>query len=217
MHCQTNALRSPVPQPATPVTGRQSARTARADDADRDLLRRISGADRDAFRELYFHYHQRLARFLARVLRHAEDVEEVINDAFMVVWQRASDFRGAARVSTWIFGIAYRRALMAIRRSSSRSRTTDPAFHDDEEAADDTTKATEDRQLVDFWLAHLPPEQRLVLVLAYRMDYSCAEIAAIARCPVNTVKSRMLHARRKLRTIISTSDTLEGPASCRAI
>jgi len=187
-----------------------SNRACGDDDSDRDLLRRISRADRDAFQQLYFNYHQRLARFLVRVVHHHEDREEVINDAFLIVWQHAGDFRGASRVSTWILGIAYRRALKCIRRSTSWSRATALAFEGGEAVVEDTGTVTEDRQLLEFGLSCLPPEQRLVLVLAYCMDYSCEEIAAIAECPVNTVKSRMFYARRKLRTIISAAAAPHG-------
>jgi RNA polymerase sigma-70 factor (ECF subfamily) len=184
------------------------------DDSDRDLLRRISRADRDAFQQLYYSYHQRLARFLVRVISHHEDREEIINDAFLIVWQQAGAFRGASRVSTWIFGIAYRRALKNIRRSTSWSRATALAFPGGEAVVEDTSAVTEDRQLLEFGLSCLPTEQRLALVLAYCMDYSCEEIAAIAECNVNTVKSRMFQARRKLRTIISAA--VSGYSSTRS-
>ena len=75
---------------------------------------------------------------------------------------------------------------------------------------EDAARGDGERQLLDLGLSCLPPEQRLVLVLAYRMECSCEEIAAIAGCPVNTVKSRMFHARRKLRTIISAAATPRG-------
>lgn len=173
------------------------------DYADRELLRRISCADQDAFRELYLDYHGRLARFLFRVTRHHGDVEEIINDVLLIVWESAGDFRGASRVSSWIFGIAYRRALNCIRRSTARSRATTRAAEGVETRVEDAAGRTADHQLLDLALSCLPPEQRLVVILAYRMDYSCEEIAAIVACPVNTVKSRMFHARRKLRMIIS--------------
>ena len=175
----------------------------RDDDVDRDLLRRISAADRDAFRQLYLRYHQRLGRFLMRVTRRREDVDDVVNEALLIVWQRAGGFRGASRVSTWVFGIAYHCALKSIRSSAARSRFTALEIQDGDAATSDAAQETEDRQLLDLGLARLPPEQRLVLVLAYYMDYSCEEIAAIAEGPVKTVKTRMFHARRKLRTIIS--------------
>lgn len=177
-----------------------------ADEVERMLLRRISGGDRDAFRELYMHYHGRLARFLSRVTRDQNELEEIINDAWLIVWQQAGRFRGASRVSTWIFGIAYRCALKAVRRSSARLRTLLVAAQDGQAFSEDVASSAEDRQLLDHALSCLPPAQRLVLVLAYRMEYSCEEIAAIAECPVNTVKTRMFHARRKLRLLISAPD-----------
>jgi RNA polymerase sigma-70 factor (ECF subfamily) len=126
------------------------------------------------------------------------------------VWQHAGDFRGASRVSTWIFGIAYRCALNCLRRSAARSRVTTGELEGQEGFTEDATRATEQQQLLDFGLARLPAEQRLVLVLAYRMEYSCAEIAAIIECPVNTVKTRMFHARRKLHQILSAAALPSG-------
>lgn len=213
MYCQNRTLQSLEPQAAMPAIARQPVRTTQPDDAsDRDLVRRISGADRDAFRQLYVEYHRRLARFLVRVLRNPEDLEEVVNDTFLIVWRRAGDFRGASRVSTWILGIAYRRALKSMRSAASWLRAATLATEGIETAIDDTTSKTENQQLLDFGLSSLRPEERLVLVLAYRMDHSCEEIAAIAGCPVNTVKSRMFQARRKLRAIIAAADVPQRPA-----
>lgn len=160
------------------------------DDRDRDLLRRIGCADRDAFEQLYHDYYQRLARFLGRVTPHREDVEAVINDALFMVWERACDFRDASRASTWIFGIAYRCALKSLRRSAVWRR-----------AAAQTGEA----RLLDLALLNLPLEQRLVLVLAYYMNCACEEIAAIAGCPANTVNAQMSQARHGLRAFISAA------------
>src|SRR5882672_2305212 len=143
-----------------------------ADHGDRELVHRISCADRDAFQQLYLDYHKRLARFLVRVIRQYDDLEEIINDALLIVWQHAGDFRGASRVSTWIFGIAYRRALNSIGRSTARSRATTRLAEGVETRVEDAAGRTEDRQLLDLALSCLPPEQRLVIILAYRMDYS---------------------------------------------
>jgi len=174
-----------------------------ADEAERALLRRISAGDRDAFRELYLRYHRRLARFLTRLTRGREDAEEVINDTLWIVWQRAADFRGASRVSTWIMGIAYRRALKLIRRAATHARAMVLEQCDGERVAADPHDAALNRQLVEQALHTLPLEQRLVLELAYFLDHSCEEIAEIMECPVNTVKTRMFHARRKLRIFLS--------------
>jgi len=169
---------------------------------ERELLCRVGAGDRDAFRELYLRYHRRLARFLTRLLHRYEDAEEVINDTLWIVWQRAGEFRNASRVSTWIMGIAYRRALNMIRRASTHERAMRLEIAESEAIASDSTQELEQRQLLDSVLAQLPLEQRLVLEFTYYFDYSCEEIAEIMECPVNTVKTRMFHARRKLRTIL---------------
>src|ERR1700757_2942404 len=88
---------------------------------DSALLVAIAAGDRRALEELYLSYHRRLARFLSRFTPRYENVEEIINDTFLVVWQRAKDFRGASLVSTWIFGIAYRTALKSLRRQKNHS------------------------------------------------------------------------------------------------
>jgi RNA polymerase sigma-70 factor, ECF subfamily len=181
-----------------------------ANDLERELLRRISAGDRDAFRDLYLRYHRRLARFLTRVTRGREDAEEIINDTLWIVWQRAGEFRNASRVSTWIMGIAYRRALKLIRRAATHAHAMTLEIADSEPTAYDALEATANRQLLERGLARLPLEQRLVLEFTYYLDHSCEEIAEIMECPVNTVKTRMFHARRKLRTLLAEDADLAG-------
>jgi RNA polymerase sigma-70 factor (ECF subfamily) len=151
---------------------------------------------------LYLRYHRRLDRLLARLTNRHEDAEEVVNDTLWIVWQRAGEFRNASRVSTWIMGIAYRRALNMIRRASALERAMRLGIVGAEATVDDSAEALEQRQLIDSGLATLPLEQRLVVEFTYYLDHSCEEIAEIMDCPVNTVKTRMFNARRKLRAIL---------------
>jgi RNA polymerase sigma-70 factor, ECF subfamily len=169
---------------------------------DSALLAAIAAGDRRALEELYLSFHRRLARFLSRFTSRYENVEEIINDTFMVVWQSAKDFRNASQVSTWIIGIAYRTALKSFRRQKNHA-----AAQSLEDYPEQTVDPTFDAELND-WLNHglsrLPMEQRLTLELAYHMGHSLEEIAAITDCPVGTVKARMFHAREKLRQYLPT-------------
>lgn len=183
-----------------PATGSRGV-----NERERALVDRISRGDRDAFRELYLQYHRRLARFLMRVTPRYEDAEEIINDTLWIVWQRAAEFRGASQVSTWIMGIAYRRGLNMIRRAAVHERVMALEASDGEPAEADLGGALENRQMLDFALAQLPIEQRMVLEFTYYLDHSCEEVAEIMDCPVNTVKTRMFNARRKLRAILQQS------------
>jgi len=164
---------------------------------DSELLERIAHGDRRALEQLYLGYHRRLVRFLSRIARRYETVEEIINDTFMVVWQHAAQFRGASRVSTWIFGIAYRVALKSLRQNDGLLRARSGV--DPPEQTVEPLRDTELSNWVEIALMQLPHEQRLTIELAYHMGYSVEEIAAISDCPVGTVKARMYHAREKLR------------------
>ena len=164
---------------------------------DSALLAAIAAGDRRAIEELYLSYHRRLARFLSRFTPRYENVEEIINDTFMVVWQSAKDFRNASQVSTWIIGIAYRTALKSFRRQKNHAGAL--SLEDYPEQTVDPTFEAEVRDWLKHGLSRLPIEQRLTLELAYHMGHSLEEIAAITDCPVGTVKARMFHAREKLR------------------
>jgi RNA polymerase sigma-70 factor, ECF subfamily len=174
------------------------------------LIARIARADRAALKELYLLYHRRLARFLTRVTARYDLAEEIINDTLWVVWQRANEFRGASNVSTWIMGIAYRRGLKALKRAS----VMPIGVHDVAEAdpGDDPWSGAERREWINAALGRLPSEQRLVLELAYHLGHSCEEIALIMKCPVNTVKTRMFHARKKLRLLLPQLAGLDAEA-----
>jgi len=190
----------------------QSSAVRTANDRERQLILRIGSGDRDAFRELYVHYHRRLARFLTRLTHRQEDAEEIINDTLWIVWQRAAEFRNASQVSTWIMGIAYRRALNMILRAATHERVMALESAEGEAAVNDPGQTTENRQLLNYALAQLPLEQRLVLELTYYLDHSCEEVAEIMECPVNTVKTRMFNARRKLRAMLAEHGAEWGAA-----
>lgn len=181
----------------------ESPSTAAADELA--LLARVADGDRDAFRRLYAHYHRRLHRFLMRLTRERHLTEEVVNDTMMVVWQHARDFRGASRVSTWILGIAYRRALKTLERSrnaSAQDVLVAAASMPDGALLDALSQGAETHDWIDAALTLLSPEHRMVIELAYFVGLSCEEIAEIVGCPPGTVKTRMFYGRERLRHVL---------------
>jgi len=168
---------------------------------DQVLLRKVAAGDRAALSTLYRGYHPRLHRFLSRMTRRADIIEEVVNDCFWIVWQKAGGFRGESRISTWIIGIAYRCALKSLRQHGA-----DPLPGDEDawdiDGSHDPHGEHELRDWLSKGLDRLPAEQRLVLELAYGSGHSIEEIASIMQCPEGTVKARMFHARMKLRNLL---------------
>lgn len=172
-----------------------------ADVTDRMLLQRMSTGDRAALAVLYRSYHGRLCRFLSRLTRRADVIEEVVNDCFWIAWQKAGNFHGDSRVSTWLMGIAYRCGLKALRQHGDEP-VEDGTLPEQRSPAQDLD---EDRELRD-WLSkgldHLSVDQRVVIELVYGVGHTLDEVATIMQCPVGTVKARLFHARVKLRNVL---------------
>jgi RNA polymerase sigma-70 factor (ECF subfamily) len=134
------------------------------------------------------------------MLQRPQLVEEVLNDTMLVVWQSADSFRGASKFSTWLFAIAYRKAIKA------RLAWPDPLEDDqqdfresDEPSADQQIQHRKLRDALIEAMSRLSAEHRAVVDLTYFHGLGYREIAEIVDCPVDTVKTRMFHARRRLR------------------
>ncbi len=185
-----------------------------APDEEHALLRRVATQDRKAFEALYQCYYRRLFAYLFKVTRRGELVEELVNDVMLAIWTGAARFDGRSRVSTWVFGIAYHKALKALARNASP--LGGPAAQPAEDGREDRNAAfaaaTEEpenlltrRELATTLgkaLGTLSPEQRAVVELTYYYELSYNEISEIVGCPVNTVKTRMFHARRRLKELL---------------
>jgi RNA polymerase sigma-70 factor (ECF subfamily) len=174
--------------------------------ADEDLLRAISRGDESALAALYDRYRLILFGLVLRILHDRPEAEDVLQEAFLQVWRRASDFdpeRG--RAFTWLVTIARSRALDRLRASGSRARIATEAEQEPREttgdAAADAVKS-EEGEIVRQALAELPEEQRRALFMAYFEGLTQSEIAARLGDPLGTVKTRMRSGLMKLRDLL---------------
>jgi RNA polymerase sigma factor (sigma-70 family) len=174
-------------------------------DEEGALVGRIASGDQQAFAEFYALYRRRLARFLGRILASADTVDELINDVMFVVWREAARYESRSKVSTWVFGIAWHKALKALDRQKRHAARSLPA---PDRLAAVERGSLDERDWLRRGLDQLSPEHRLVVELTFYVGCSYEEIAAIAKCPVNTVKTRMFYARQKLHEILKTLDAL---------
>jgi RNA polymerase sigma-70 factor (ECF subfamily) len=152
----------------------------------------------------------RLLRYAARVLGDSGDAadaaRDVVQDTWVGVIRGLRGLRDPAQFPAWIYGIATRRCVDAIRANTRRRRNEAEAG----EVASSGTGLTSEQQidLADA-IRGLPPIHRAVLHLFYREDLSVDEIASVLRIPVGTVKSRLHHARDALKRQLGA----EAPAS----
>lgn len=181
---------------------------------DCELIEKIVNKDKNAFETLYRMYHQRVYRFCLRIVNLPQVAEEAVNDTLYAVWQNAHSFQANSAVSTWILGIAYRQALTSLNRhlrhNNANSDINDMADQADESPYSNPQKVNEMDEYqknIQTGINKLSKKHRAVVQLT-AMGHSYEEISNIVDCPVNTVKTRMFHARKQLKQYMNQVDQL---------
>lgn len=182
--------------------------------SDSELLRAISRGDEQALAAIYDRYRLILFGLILRIVHDRQEAEDVLQEALLQVWRRASDFdESRGRVFTWLVTIARSRALDRLRTIGSRTKLADEvlaqsSINEAGDAAGDAAKdavKSEQGAIVRRALAELPEEQRQPLLLAYFEGLTQTEIAARLGDPLGTVKTRMRSGLSKLRQLLKDS------------
>ncbi|MEL7519004.1 MAG: RNA polymerase sigma factor [Pseudomonadota bacterium] len=170
---------------------------------DDQLIERLRLGDLDAFEAFYKAYRPKLRGFILNIVSNEEAVDEVFDDVMMVVWNKIAGFEGRSKLSTWVFSIAYRRALKETGKPVEveySEATTEPEVVEGE--AERALEAGRTKDRIKAALTKLPSDQGAVVRLAYFEGLSYRDIGAVMQCPEDTVKTRMFHARRKLKAAL---------------
>lgn len=194
----SNAIALPALH-ATP----ERRRAPRPTDTAGALLVRIADSDQWAFVELYDALGSRALGIAARVIIDRQFAEDVVQEVFLEIWQRASRFDlSKGNGTSWVLGLTRNRAIDRVRaEQAARQRDFDIGTRDWVSEADDVAtmvEAAETKRLLDRALQVLPAAQRETVVLSYG-GYSHSQIAARLGVPVGTVKSRLRTAIARLR------------------
>ncbi len=169
------------------------------------LVQAVARGERRAFEELYAMFFRPLSGYLLRMVRDSALVEELVDDTFFEAWKHAARFRGDSKLSTWLFGIARNRALNALRalKPAHDELDEEAVFADSAQAPERQASQRQTAQALAAALAELPADQREALELVLHQGLSYEEAAQVLRAPLNTIKSRVFHARRKLREALA--------------
>jgi len=169
--------------------------------APEELLRRAATGDQTAFESLYQQMQSRVFHYLHRLLGDQSSAEDVLVETFTAVWKSAGQFGGRSAVSTWIFGIARNLAYNEMRKRRYHDDIDDHPDLAGGEIPDLTSK--DRRRILDTAMAKLAPKHREVLDLAFLHEMTYPEIGELLDVPVGTVKTRVFHAKKALRSALT--------------
>jgi RNA polymerase sigma-70 factor (ECF subfamily) len=180
-------------------------------DPERLWIQQIAEGDRGAFERLFQAYQARIFRYLLRMVGDDSAAEELTNDVMVAAWKGAASYKAQSKPSTWLFGIAHHKALNELRRR--RLPTVEVETVRDLASPGQGPEGAVQRERVHRCvlraLQQLSPEHREVVELTFYQGCSYQEIAEIMQCPVNTVKTRMFYAKKRLQEALE-SEAKEG-------
>jgi RNA polymerase sigma-70 factor (ECF subfamily) len=175
-------------------------------DDERGLVFRVQQGERDAFDELARRYARRAFAIAYRILRHTQDAEDLVQDAFIAALDAIGSFDADRRFAPWFFRIVVNRALNASSARSTRERhvTVTNLWDNDAGAVDfDPAERSEIRHRFQQALAALPRQQRLIVELSDIDGRSSTEIGEMLDLPRGTVRWHLHEARKTLRSALA--------------
>lgn len=189
-------------------------RVGLAEDAQLRLwIASVSQGDSDSFAALYQAFAPRLYGYLRLQVNRDGDIEDLMQDTFVTIWRSAARYTGTSLASTWMFGIARHKLLdlMRVRYRNKQLEFTDVAenydmYPSEEDFADSVATALS----IERALASLPPPYAEMFYLVHQESMSYKEIGILLGISEGTVKSRMYHAKLRLRQQLREEGTGDG-------
>jgi RNA polymerase sigma-70 factor (ECF subfamily) len=174
---------------------------------ERELLQRLAQGDPLALKALFESHAPQALAVALRILRSRAEAEEVVQETFVEVWRRSTEYdAGRGGALAWILTIARTRAIDRLRARDSSTRTAAHASDEPEPQRGpsplELVEQRQDRERVRAALDSLPAEQRAALDLAYFEGLTHREIAERTGTPLGTVKTRVRLALEKLASQI---------------
>jgi RNA polymerase sigma-70 factor (ECF subfamily) len=187
------------------------ARSASKQTTDEDLVVAIAARNRIAMQLLYARHNVRVYRFVLSMIHNEASAEDVVSETFFDVWQQAGRFEGRSKVSTWLMSIARHKALTAL-RSRQHDQIEDYAeiMADHADTPEAAMQKADQTAMVRAALGQLTPAHREIINLVYYQEKKIEEVAEILGIPLNTVKTRMHYARKRLAELLESAGFAEA-------
>jgi RNA polymerase sigma-70 factor (ECF subfamily) len=189
---------------AVSATSTILARSAQ-DTSDEALIDAIAKGDKQALQVLFGRHNVRVYRFVLRFLNDEAAAEDMVSEVFFDVWRQADRFERRSQVSTWLMAIARNKALSVLRRRSTEELDEEVAefIEDPSDNPEVTMQKRQQATMLQQCLTQLSAAHREIVDLVYYHEKTIEEVAEIISVPVNTVKTRMFYARKRIGELMA--------------
>jgi len=186
------------------ISGGQLNKEVNLRSMELSLVHRIAAGDQAAMKQVYELHSGPLFHFVKNWLADPHEASDIVHETMLEVWRRADRFQGKSSLKSWIFSIARNKSIDKNRKSSRVSYTDEvPEITDDVPNPVEVLEASEDALRIKACVAQLSEAHQRMIHLAFYEDLSYKEISEIEGCPIGTVKTRILHAKKLLMRDLS--------------
>ncbi|PHS63283.1 MAG: RNA polymerase [Flavobacterium sp.] len=176
-------------------------------DTDPYLIRKTLEGDTKAFGQLVDKYQAFVFTIVIRMVKVREEAEEVAQDTFIKAYQSLANFRGDSKFSSWLYSIAYRKALDALRKNKKNNNIE---LIDDITEGDCTVienalsflESEERKEAIQNCIMKLPEQEAAIITLFYFEEQSIKEIAEITALSEENIKVKLYRSRKKMFTLL---------------
>ncbi|MFZ1333225.1 MAG: sigma-70 family RNA polymerase sigma factor [Flavobacteriales bacterium] len=166
---------------------------------DLEAIRLASTGDHKAFGVLIGRYKHMVITVASRVMRNSMDAEEVTQDVFIKAYQKLGEFQGTGKFSTWLYSIAYRMSISALRSRKDQGSSLDDMKTAGIEPREAPLHPVDDRkQILEQALTTLEPEDAALVTMFYLEEMSVEEIVTVTQLSASNVKVKLHRSRKKL-------------------
>jgi RNA polymerase sigma-70 factor (ECF subfamily) len=171
---------------------------------DEELVSRCKDGSDEAFAELVRRYRNLVFGLIVRTVGDRQRAEDLSQEVFLRVYRGLPYFRGAARLSTWLYRIVINVCLQDRSSPERLDVTLDERRAQQLDSRDETAASFELRDRLGKALARLPAPQRLLIAAHYLKGVQYEELAEAFGMPLGTVKTHLYRAKRQLRVLLET-------------
>ena len=173
------------------------------ENTDQELIRETLAGNSQAFGKLVLAYQDFIFTVALRVVKVREEAEEVAQDTFIKAYESLGTYRGESKFSSWLYSIAYRKALDRVRKQK-RNKELELIEEITERQLDEVEnalgylEAQERRQMIDHCIMKLPEQEAALITFYYFEEMSVKEIAKITELSEDNIKIKLFRSRKKL-------------------